>query len=151
MTLLLKNGVKKTITNVGQGIIVTTKNLRCIGNRITSMEDLAQGGFVKQTQDRKAADPIGFENGVEMPIYQSHKKVWALKIKEIVVDGGGTDNESDGSAMITPEESAYSPFKVDSSYMHKHNPEVGGYYVVYEDGYKSWSPAGAFEGGTTPL
>ena len=30
-------------------------------------------------------------------------------------------------------------------------PEVGGYYVVYEDGYKSFSPAGAFESGYTPL
>ena len=28
---------------------------------------------------------------------------------------------------------------------------VGGYYVVYEDGYKSFSPAGAFESGYTPL
>ncbi len=27
--------------------------------------------------------------------------------------------------------------------------EVGGYYVVYEDGYKSFSPAGAFESGYT--
>ena len=37
------------------------------------------------------------------------------------------------------------------NYMHKHKPEVGGYYVVYEDGYKSFSPAGAFESGYTLL
>lgn len=36
-------------------------------------------------------------------------------------------------------------------YVAKHKPEVGGYYVVYEDGYKSFSPAGAFESGYTPL
>jgi hypothetical protein len=29
----------------------------------------------------------------------------------------------------------------------KHKPEVGGYYVVYKEGYKSFSPAGAFEEG----
>ena len=34
-------------------------------------------------------------------------------------------------------------------WLDKHNPEVGGYYVVYEDGYKSFSPAKAFEEGYT--
>ena len=38
-------------------------------------------------------------------------------------------------------------FKVDFEYMHKHKPQVGGYYVVYKDGYKSFSPAEAFETG----
>jgi len=33
--------------------------------------------------------------------------------------------------------------------MYKHKPEVGGYYVVYADGYKSFSPAQAFEEGYT--
>ena len=36
-------------------------------------------------------------------------------------------------------------------YVAKHKLEVGGYYVVYEDGYKSFSPASAFESGYTPL
>jgi hypothetical protein len=31
--------------------------------------------------------------------------------------------------------------------MFKHKPEVGGYYVVYKDGYRSFSPAEAFETG----
>jgi hypothetical protein len=29
--------------------------------------------------------------------------------------------------------------------------DIGGYYVVYEDGYKSFSPASAFENGYTRL
>lgn len=33
--------------------------------------------------------------------------------------------------------------------MRKHKPEVGGYYVVYKDGYKSFSPAAAFDEGYT--
>jgi len=52
-------------------------------------------------------------------------------------------------AIITPEEEGYAPFKVDSDYMLKHKPEVGGYYVVYKDGYKSYSPAKVFEEGYT--
>jgi hypothetical protein len=30
-------------------------------------------------------------------------------------------------------------------------PSVGGYYVVYDDGYKSYSPSEAFEGGYTKI
>lgn len=49
--------------------------------------------------------------------------------------------------MITPVEEGYAPFRVEFDYMHKHKPEAGGYYVQYEDGYKSFSPAQAFEEG----
>jgi hypothetical protein len=51
------------------------------------------------------------------------------------------------AAIITPEDSGYAPFPVDAAYVRKHKPEVGGYYVVYKDGYKSFSPAEAFEEG----
>ena len=81
----------------------------------------------------------------EMPKYVCHKEVWALKIKEIdhdtMVSGGPN------AARITPEDEGYGPFKVDAEYMAKHKPEVGGYYVVYKDGYKSFSPSKAFEDG----
>ncbi len=86
-----------------------------------------------------------------MPVYQCHKKVAALKISKIVRDGEGENRETDGSAMITPVDFRYAPLKVDAQYMSKHKPEVGGYYVVYDDGYKSYSPAKAFEEGYTLL
>ena len=86
---------------------------------------------------------------VEMPKYKSHKEVWALKIKSIVRDGEGENRDSDESAIITPEEEGYAPFRVEGDYLHKHKPQVGGYYVVYKDGYKSYSPAEAFEEGNT--
>ena len=77
----------------------------------------------------------------EMPRYRCHKEVWALKIESI------TGNESDGSAVIVPEDAGYAEFTVDAAYLRKHNPQAGGYYVVYKDGYKSFSPADAFEDG----
>ncbi|MCB8880104.1 hypothetical protein ACELLULO517_07645 [Acidisoma cellulosilytica] len=80
----------------------------------------------------------------EMPRYQSHKKVWALKIRDITL-------HSNGTAIIMPEEGRYTSFTVDASYVLKHAPQAGGYYVVYDDGYKSWSPAEAFESGYTRL
>jgi hypothetical protein len=89
----------------------------------------------------------------EMPRYRSHKHVWALKIASIVFDHDlakeDGNRETDGSATITPSDVGYAPFKVDSAYVRKHAPQAGGYYVVYADGYKSWSPAQAFEEGYT--
>ncbi len=88
---------------------------------------------------------------MEMPRYQSHKIVWALKIKSIVIDGEVEDRETDGSAIITPEENGYAPFRVERDYVRNHNPKAGGYYVVYKDGYRSFSPAEAFEEGYTKI
>ncbi len=91
---------------------------------------------------------------VEMPKYKSHKTVHALKIASIELDSDKAkkeNRETDGSAIITPSDEGYAPFKVNHDYVHKHNPQAGGYYVVYDDGYKSWSPAKAFEEGYTRI
>ena len=53
------------------------------------------------------------------------------------------------SALIIPEDDGYAPLRVESDYLDKHEPQAGGYYVVYADGYKSYSPAKAFEEGYT--
>ena len=92
--------------------------------------------------------------GREMPRYQSHKRVHALKIASIDYDrdkAHAEDRETDGSATITPADDGYVPFRVDHAYVVKHAPQAGGYFVVYDDGYKSWSPAEAFESGYTKI
>lgn len=90
---------------------------------------------------------------IEMPKYQCHKQVWALKIKSVLFTAPKTDgnglSECGRSAEIVPEEDKYEPFMVDENYISKHNPKEGGYFVVYDDGYKSFSPADAFESGYT--
>lgn len=86
----------------------------------------------------------------EMPKYKCHKEVHALKIAKIIFDSElACGRETDGSAMIYPIEDGYAPFRVEAEYLRKHNLQVGGYYVVYEDGYESYSPAKAFEDGYT--
>lgn len=90
----------------------------------------------------------------EMPKYKCHKEVHALKIAAIELDSvkaQAENRETDGSAIITPDDSEYAPFRVGHGYIRKHEPEVGGYFVVYEDGYKSFSPAEAFESGYTRI
>jgi len=87
--------------------------------------------------------PITLQN-LDIPKWKSHKIVGAAKIKQII------DGSSGETTLIChdPERQIYS-FVVDQRYMAKHMPEVGGYYVVYQDGYQSFSPAKAFEEGYT--
>ncbi len=88
---------------------------------------------------------------VEMPRYRSHKEVHALKIAQVDLceDRPSARTETDDGAMITPVEDGYAPFMVNRGYVNRHDPKPGGYYIVYQDGYKSFSPAEAFEAGYT--
>jgi hypothetical protein len=81
-----------------------------------------------------------------MPKYRCHKEVHALKIADI----RGWSEVGSGAA-ITPADEGFAPFTVDDEYLAKHKPQVGGYYVVYADGYQSFSPAEAFESGYTRI
>ena len=74
---------------------------------------------------------------IEMPRYRCHKIVRALKIEFV------------GNQSITPVDKKYTRFWMTDAWMEKNKPEAGGYYVVYDDGYASYSPAKAFEDGYT--
>lgn len=79
--------------------------------------------------------------GREMPFYRCHKDVHALKIEALIASPEGL--------MLVPAEEGYASFVLPPEYVQKHNPQPGGYYVVYKDGYASFSPAAAFEEGYT--
>jgi len=89
----------------------------------------------------------------EMPKYECHKKVHALKIKKI--ERAVKDTEV--GAILSFAENGYADKGVDSSFVEKINNRENrgdkdlGYYVVYEDGYVSWSPTEAFEKGYTRI
>jgi len=89
----------------------------------------------------------------DLPLYVCHKKVRALKLQKVKIDGPIPRNqESDGmSATLVPVEKGFKAVRVTKGYLEKHNPRAGGYYVLYQDGYKSYSPADAFEGGYTKI
>lgn len=87
------------------------------------------------------------QGSIEMPIYLSRKKVWALKIKS--VDTNCSDENK--GALLYFEDGKYAAKSVSQSYIDKHKPERGGYYVVYKGGYESFSPEEPFELGNLPL
>jgi len=96
----------------------------------------------------------------DMTKYRCHIIVHALKIKAVEFDVDRAyveERETDGTATIFPEEEGFNLFKVDAEYVRKHllgkkaSEIIGGYYVVNEDGYRSWSPAKAFENGYTKV
>lgn len=104
------------------------------------------------TDEPKQVNYSSADAEIELPRYVCHKKVHALKIAKIenFIERKGLNTDAGRpGARITPENGRYSPFNVDAAYCQKHQPKAGGYYVVYEDGYKSWSPAEAFENGYT--
>lgn len=98
--------------------------------------------------DQGEGQPHDFRaNQFQLPVWRSHKIVAAARIRSIersaaagmhsrleLVDEGGVLIR----AISLPDE-----------YMMKHEPHPGGYFVQYEDGYQSFSPAPAFEGGYT--
>jgi hypothetical protein len=80
--------------------------------------------------------------GVQLPRWQCHKIVHAAKIERMNHYREHTSLKlKDLDPQIT----------VSSEWWRKHTPEVGGYFVCYEDGYESYSPAAAFESGYTLL
>ena len=74
----------------------------------------------------------------ELPEWRCHKIVRGAKIVSM-------------SANVLCLEGMDQPLRVTEMYLNRHNPEVGGYVVQYEDGYQSYSPAKAFENGYSPV
>lgn len=76
--------------------------------------------------------------------FQCHKQVMASVITEFVWPATPGNNISlgltDGFSISVTDE-----------WFKKHNPELGGVFVMYDDGYKSYSPRKTFESGYTPL
>ncbi len=90
--------------------------------------------------DEVRSDPAS----AEMPKYKCHKEVWALRIARVIMG-------DDGCGLLQFEEGQFAGIEMVPEWMNKHIPQVGGYYVVYDDGYKSYSPAKAFEEGYTRI
>lgn len=89
------------------------------------------------------------DHGSPAPLkfYTCHKTVQAMKIARVyLIDVSGGPGPA---ALIGEAVPGYDrpTVHVTAEYLSKHNPQIGGYYVRYKDGYESFSPAKAFEDG----
>lgn len=75
----------------------------------------------------------------KFPEYQCHKKVLAFKITEVT--------PRIGDVLLSSSEFPNDPVSVDIPWYLKFKPEVDSYFISYEDGYNSVSPAIPFESG----
>lgn len=116
---------------------------REVFDKLTSEFKHAHEIRIKSLEDRVGA--VGAAQ-VEMPRYRCHKEVWALQIAGISLPQNAA-----GDAELGFSDPKYASKLMPRAWLDKHNPVVGGYYVVYKDGYESFSPAQAFEEGYTRI
>jgi hypothetical protein len=84
----------------------------------------------------------------EMPQYRCHKVVRAAKITEVNI----IKIEQPGEPLVVELILGDIGIWTAPVIWHERNkPEAGGYLVQYEDGYRSYSPAKAFEEGYTKI
>jgi hypothetical protein len=102
---------------------------------------------------------------VVLPRWRCHKIVEAVKIAAVNPRHPGPDDDLvndkeltewyrlHGGAVLELADTGEPPLHMLVSYAYyvKHKPEAGGYFVRYEDGYESFSPAKAFEDGYTRI
>lgn len=108
---------------------------------------------IHQTRDDLAASrarPACDAQGIPWPRWKCHKEVRAAKIVSVSPRTWGL------LSVLTLEIEPKGPLfcanvQVTQAWMAKHQPMKGGYYVLYEDGYASFSPAAAFESGYTRI
>ena len=97
-----------------------------------------------------------------LPLYICHKQVRAVKILQVVKHAHpdpqyddavfeASDEFQGGHIFYGDKIGDNPPIPVTTNWYRKHDPEDGGYYVIYEDGYASYSPAKAFEAGYTAV
>lgn len=88
------------------------------------------------------------EKSKPIPQFRSHKVVGALKIESVEIVGTDTTTDENPIALIGFG-GKWDPVKM--NLRGKPTPEAGWYFVMYPDGYISFSPGKAFEEGYTAL
>lgn len=87
----------------------------------------------------------------ELAKWKCHKVVSAGKI--VFYDGAGRPDGPTNTvfAQVETEDGGNIHVDIPFAVVQRKAPSIGDYYVIYDDGYVSWSPAKAFEEGYAPL
>jgi len=110
-----------------------SKALEQFGERIAAVEAEAEPAGQSDVASR------------QLPRYRCHKEVYAVKI--VAVSYPIDDDKPTQLHVVAP----FEPISVDRGWVARHHPQPGGYVVIYNDGYMSFSPAKAFEEGYTRI
>lgn len=82
------------------------------------------------------------DEAIQIPAYKSFKTVRAVKIRDVTL-------RDEGRATIIPDDDRFPHIQTIAGWADRFKGDGDdlGYFVRYEDGYESWSPTKAFEGG----
>ena len=88
-----------------------------------------------------------------LPKWQCHKIVGASRVVRILTrppdPGMALEDGEDRVMRFTLQLECGDEIEKDLGFMLRHKVEIGGFYVEYEDGYSSFSPAATFISGYT--
>lgn len=80
---------------------------------------------------------------IELPQYQRAQKAGALRIAAIIPNPRGVE--------LHFENTRYAPIQVSTGWVSQHMPDVGGYFMVMEDGFDGFRSAAQFDAEYTPV
>lgn len=148
--------IRDVMKDIKAGKVATPEEVFAMTERISEL--LEEGDQLDDVEDGVLIPAIPGNAdqipaiGADLPRYKCHKEVRAVKIKELSQAPADQERLHAGGDWYLMHEEGITPILVGhDEYVLKHNPEPGGYFVVYEDGYKSYSPAKAFEAGYTRI
>jgi hypothetical protein len=90
----------------------------------------------------ETCDPAKFDVNKDVPLYKSHKTVRALEIMSCVP-------LTSGGCVISFFGDRFPSQTCGAEMFARYQPVCGDFYVIYEDGYRSFSPRKAFLEGYT--
>ena len=88
---------------------------------------------------------------VQLPRWKCHKEVYADRIREIQEMDANSERASHDDSGLRWILDCAAFIVVTNDLIARGQPQVGDYFVQYDDGYLSWSPAKPFEDGYTRI
>jgi hypothetical protein len=94
---------------------------------------------------------VTYSAAIDLPHYRCHKVVGAAKIVSVRRDSSPPVGDALTWEIALNVAGTELKVHVDAWWVAKNQPQIGGYFVRYEDGYESFSPAQPFEDGYTKV
>ena len=122
------------------------------GRIVIDMHGIAlRGPLVRQSANHQEGYEMSVGTQVQLHKWKCHKEVWADRIRAVIVLSPIDERIAPTNHDVTLRLDGGGEIGVSKTFIARGIPSVGDYFVQYDDGYQSWSPAKAFEEGYTRL